>query len=121
LTPVEILTEVDQFDLQSYYQESKFYIGAKRYEHFGLTLLEAAAAGCLPFVRDLGGQTEIIKPKVLRFRSDAELVQNVRSISANPRLRHSTFRDLNKGIEQCDIQEFYRNMERLLKPLLRPG
>jgi glycosyltransferase involved in cell wall biosynthesis len=60
-----------------------------RMEHFGITTVEAMAAGCVPLVYDAGGQAEIVAPGVdgYRWRSLGELVELTRTVIADPSLR----------------------------------
>lgn len=64
--------------LKKLYGESKIYWHAagfgeedpKKYEHFGITTVEAMAAGCVPVVINKGGQREIIDEAVNGFKWD---------------------------------------------------
>lgn len=64
--------------LQQLYGESTIYWHAagfeeedpKKMEHFGITTVEAMAAGCIPVVISKGGQTEIVKQGVSGFLWD---------------------------------------------------
>ena len=60
-----------------------------RMEHFGITTVEAMAAGCVPLVYDAGGQAEIVAPGVdgYRWRSLDDLVQLTRTVIADASLR----------------------------------
>lgn len=60
-----------------------------RMEHFGITTVEAMAAGCVPLVYDAGGQAEIVAPGVdgYRWRTLRELVELTRTVIADPGLR----------------------------------
>src|SRR6266705_470460 len=43
---------------------AKVYVHCARNEQFGITIVEAMAAGCVPVVHDSGGPKEIVTPKV---------------------------------------------------------
>jgi len=60
-----------------------------RMEHFGITTVEAMAAGCVPLVYDAGGQAEIVEPGVdgYRWRTLPELVELTRTVIADASLR----------------------------------
>ena len=68
---IEVYKNIDFKSLQNWYGKSQIYIHASGYmeneenspdkfEHFGMTICEAMAAGCIPFVYGAGGQKEII-------------------------------------------------------------
>jgi len=59
-------------------QSSKVFLHTMRNEHFGIAVVEAIAAGCVPIVHDSGGTKEIVPVADLRFRTTAEAVDKVR-------------------------------------------
>lgn len=70
--PVEIIENIDFDDLVELYGKAKFFWTASGYgineedepekvEHFGISTVEAMAAGCVPIVMGKGGQKEIIE------------------------------------------------------------
>jgi len=118
---IDLLTNVEDSRLQALLSTSKFYIGSKKYEHFGLSVLEAAQAGCLTFVHDTGGQREIITPEILRYTNADELVDNVSTLISNEMLRFETFQELKKGLAKLSLRDFYDRLERVLRPLLDEG
>jgi glycosyltransferase involved in cell wall biosynthesis len=58
-------------------------------EHFGITTVEAMAAGCVPLVYDAGGQAEIVAPGMdgYRWRTLPELVELTGAVIADASLR----------------------------------
>ena len=69
--PIQIRTDISFDELRRLYGESAIYWHATgfgedptrhplRFEHFGLTTVEAMAAGAVPVVIDGGGQPEIV-------------------------------------------------------------
>jgi hypothetical protein len=58
----------------------------ERYEHFGITTVEAMSAGAVPVVIDAAGQVEIVEHGVsgYRFRTAAELVSLTAELIASP-------------------------------------
>ncbi len=70
--PIEILTNVDWKDLVNIFSKSSIFWHAsgmgedegkhpEKFEHFGITTVEAMASGCIPIVINKGGQKEIIE------------------------------------------------------------
>lgn len=70
--PIEVIKSPDFAMLKDLYGRTKFFWSAagfeinelkepEKVEHFGLTLVEAMAAGCVPVVYDAGGYKEIVK------------------------------------------------------------
>ncbi len=73
--PVEILTNLQRKQLIEYYQKASIYWHAtgfldeewknpEKMEHFGISTVEAMAAGCAPIVIGKGGQKEILGLKL---------------------------------------------------------
>ena len=76
--PIKILTNISYEILRKYYGESKIYWHAtgfgedeikhpERMEHFGIAVVEAMAAGCVPVVINQGGIPEIVTDKINGF------------------------------------------------------
>lgn len=73
--PVNFYPNINYQELVKLYGESSIYWHAMGYqeseptkkEHFGITTVEAMAAGCVPIVVKAGGQTEIVEDKVSGF------------------------------------------------------
>jgi glycosyltransferase involved in cell wall biosynthesis len=70
--PIEIKTNIKFNDLKNHYRRAKIYWHAtgfgedekespERMEHFGISIVEAMAGGCVPVVISKGGIPEIIK------------------------------------------------------------
>ncbi len=57
---------------------AKIYVHCAENEHFGITIVEAMAAGCVPIVHDSGGPREIVTDEVgYRWRTAAEAAQQI--------------------------------------------
>ncbi len=70
--PVKIMTNLGWDDLVSLFSKALIFWHAsgmgedeeshpEKFEHFGITTVEAMASGCIPVVINRGGQTEIIE------------------------------------------------------------
>ena len=60
--------------------QSRYFLHTLVDEPFGLTAVEAIAAGCLPVVHDSGGQRETVPVEELRYRSFAEIPETFRAL-----------------------------------------
>lgn len=69
--PVEFYPDINRKTLVEYFEKSKIYwhatgfdvdeeVEPEKVEHFGITTIEAMAAGCVPVVIGKGGQVEIL-------------------------------------------------------------
>lgn len=96
---VEVRANISRAELTDLYATSRiFWHGAglgedhraqpEQAEHFGLTTVEAMAAGCVPLVINHGGQPEIVEHGVSGFvwNSLAELKDYTRRLTSDPAL-----------------------------------
>jgi glycosyltransferase involved in cell wall biosynthesis len=114
--PIFVQPDVEYPDLLKLYNESAIYWHASGYgedeerdpvkfEHFGITTVEAMAAGCVPVVIGKGGQTEIVshgqngylwysleelKSLTLRLGRDAALRQHLAERAVEDSREYST-------------------------------
>jgi glycosyltransferase involved in cell wall biosynthesis len=119
--PLHIVKNLSREQLNDFLEKSKFYIGPKRFEHFGLAVLEAATLGCMTFVDNSGGQTEIVTPSVLRFRTAQELGENISRLVGDPLLGSETLEQLKSDLRKFDRDNFDRILGSLLIPITGRG
>jgi len=93
--PIEFLVNASFGTLKDYYQRAKIFWHAAgfgvdeekephRVEHFGITTVEAMAAGCVPVVIDKGGLREIVRREAgERWKSIKELIQKTEKFISN--------------------------------------
>ena len=68
--------------------KAKVYVHCARNEHFGITIVEAMAAGCVPIVHDSGGPREIVTDEVgFKWRDIGEACKQVLMVIEEPDLR----------------------------------
>lgn len=73
--PIEFFENINFNELVKLYGQSSIYWHAtgfgednpKKFEHFGISTVEAMSAGCIPIVINLGGQKEIVENGVNGF------------------------------------------------------
>lgn len=79
---VKILTDVPAAQLRACLENSKVYFHPAINEHFGVSIVEAMASGCIPIVHDSGGPREFV-PKDLRYRNMEEAVMKIERAVTN--------------------------------------
>jgi glycosyltransferase involved in cell wall biosynthesis len=112
--PLSIHIDASQKEKEEILQGSKFYIHPKRHEHFGISLVEALSAGCIPFVHNSGGQVEIVTPDVLRFGSPDELPARISSLVDSPTLREHVNSELERVLASLRPNQFIECVGSLL-------
>jgi len=93
--PIEFILNSSYEHLSSLYAESKLYWHAAGFgvdetknpeltEHFGISIVEAISAGCIPLVVPVGGQKEIVTDPSLHWSTIPELVAKTLNLAENP-------------------------------------
>jgi len=84
-----------------------------RYEHFGISTVEAIAQGCIPIVHNSGGQKEIVPFRELRFDDKIEAVEIIRSLRKkdNSEMRSK----LQENIKKFSEKNYKQNILGLIK------
>ena len=73
---VKILINISREKLRELLLESKVYLHTRKNEPFGITIVEAMSAGCIPVVHNSGGPCEFV-PTDLRYQTLLECVKKV--------------------------------------------
>jgi alpha-1,2-mannosyltransferase len=73
---VEVMTDVPHERLQNILRTSKVFLHPTYGEHFGLSIAQAMASGCIPIVHNSGGPKEFV-PKSLRFCRSEEASKKI--------------------------------------------
>ncbi len=110
--------------LTNLYGESQIYWHAtgfdeddpKKYEHFGITTVEAMASGCVPVVINLGGQKEIVEDGKSGFLWDdlVGLRDKTIKIINNKKLNSRLAKEAQKRSKKFDKQEFEKKINHLI-------
>ncbi len=111
-------------DIALYYRAFDTYVSAARYEPFGLTILEAMAAGCpLVVTRTRGPQEFLNEPSVLWAETGdiATLTTQLRAAAAHGRERERErerydLASYTQGRAIAQIEEFYGRVLARKKP-----
>jgi glycosyltransferase involved in cell wall biosynthesis len=73
---VKIITDVSKDQLREILLNSKVYLHSAINEHFGISIIEAMACGCVPVVHDSGGPREFVPPH-LRYLNTEEAAAKI--------------------------------------------
>jgi O-antigen biosynthesis protein len=86
----------------------------ERFEHFGITILEAMSAGAVPFVLGEGGPVEFVAPNENGYlwHTEEELVESTRAFFALPVQAQSTYREKARQTAAEFDEERFRNRVR---------
>ena len=75
---VRIITNVSRNNLKQMLDRSKIFLHTSIGEHFGVSIVEAMARGCIPVVHDSGGPRETV-PKHFRYASPEEASEKIKN------------------------------------------
>lgn len=104
-------------------QQSDFYIDASLSEGFGLTGLEAMAAGCIPIVSDSLGINEYIKNNengiIIKEANNATIyIQKLKRVLSNPELAQKL---INKALTTAKFYDFDQIVDQYLDYFNHPS
>ena len=69
-------TDISRLEMKKILQDAKIYLHTRVNEHFGISVVEAMAMGCVPIVHDSGGTREFV-PKNLRYQTIPEAAAKI--------------------------------------------
>jgi glycosyltransferase involved in cell wall biosynthesis len=126
--PVEIITNPQFNYLKRLYGKAKIFWTAagfgvneekqpEKVEHFGITTVEAMAAGCVPVVINKGGQPEIVSngKNGLLWNSEEELVQKTLKLIKNQKEWLRLSKAAQKRAQDFSLKRFCQKVVTLLK------
>jgi glycosyltransferase involved in cell wall biosynthesis len=129
--PIEVLADVDGATLRRLYQEAALYWHATGFvengtpkpveqEHFGITTVEAMAAGAVPIVHGSGGQVEIVRSGVdgYLWRTLPQLVAQTVVLARDHALREQMMKAALVSARRFSRSVFDSRASVLLEPLL---
>lgn len=76
---VKVVTNVSREELQKILRTSKVLFHPAEGEHFGVSIVEGMASGCIPIVHNSGGPKEFV-PRPFRFNELAEAAKNIENV-----------------------------------------
>jgi glycosyltransferase involved in cell wall biosynthesis len=113
--PINLYHGLDRKALMRVLMSSKFYIAPKKYEHYGISVLEAARVGCLPFVHNSGGQREIVKNDLLMYDSIDQLLERISILVNDSILREKVLLELMEHIQMFNAANFNSEVDRIVR------
>ena len=129
--PITLHTDVSLEELVHLYQTSAIYWHAsgagedeaaapEKFEHFGLTTVEAMAAGCVPVVIGRGGQPEVMAAGQSGFlwQDVNELKRQTQQLIADPSLRREMSLAARARAQSFDQTHFEQRVAALLERLV---
>ena len=128
--PIEIITNPTFSQLQSIYSKAKIFWSATGFgvdenknpeavEHFGITTVEAMAAGCVPVVINQGGQKEIIQSDIDGFlwQTPEELIKLSQGLIEDQKYWHKISWAAVKKSQKFSENKFYQEYEKIIKTI----
>ncbi len=126
--PIEIITSPRFSDLKRLYGQAKIFWTAagfaideekepEKVEHFGMTTVEAMAAGCVPVVIKKGGQSEIVKEEEngLLWEREEELIKKTLRLIKDEKLLLKLAREAEKQAADFSQARFYQRLKEIIK------
>jgi glycosyltransferase involved in cell wall biosynthesis len=130
--PIELLVSAGRPQLKSLFETAKVFWHAKGYgeddgadpactEHFGISTVEAMAAGCVPVVINKGGQPEIVQHGVNGFVWDTldELKEYTLLLARDEGLRERMSVAARERARNFSREAYVRGFLKLAAPFLR--
>lgn len=74
---VKFFTNISESEMKEILRSAKVYLHTMVGEHFGISIVQAMAMGCIPVVHDSGGPKEFV-PEYLRYRTIHEAAEKIK-------------------------------------------
>jgi glycosyltransferase involved in cell wall biosynthesis len=110
-----LLPNPDRRSIVEILRRCQFFIHANPNEHFGIAIVEAMAAGCIPIVPSTGGPSEYV-PKELQYRSVEELASIIERQIERPSFSPAEMREIAM---RFSAERFRSQMRELISELIR--
>lgn len=88
------------------------------HEAFGITVAEFVKAGCIPFIPDTGGQTEIVPYPELQFRTEQEAIEKIVSVLESPPRQKGLLTKLKARAELFSAKHFQQESLKIIQKIL---
>jgi len=89
----------------------------EKLEHFGVTLVEAMSAGCLPVVYGAGGYKEIIENgnNGYLWKTESELISLTKKVVTGKKLFATLSKNANNSSKRYSYEKFKENLLQIIK------
>ena len=106
---VILMTDVPKTTLRKILLESKVYLHCAVNEHFGVSIIDAMACGCVPITHDSGGP-QFFVPKTLRYKNCCEAAERIENAIANwsPKTAQELFKISSNFRQEVFAERFLR-------------
>jgi glycosyltransferase involved in cell wall biosynthesis len=116
---VRLYPDVSSEKLQELLRNSRYFLHTTINEPFGITAVQAVAAGNIPLVHDSGGQRETIPIDELRYQSLHDVVPLIENLEdKDPQDRLALIAELQGYIQRFDEAVFVEKMQSIFSSLL---
>jgi glycosyltransferase involved in cell wall biosynthesis len=126
--PVELMVNLSFTELAHLYQKAKIYWHAtgvdsdlikypEKAEHFGITTLEAMAAGAAPIVYGQGGQADIISENKDGFlwQTETDLINKTKLLISDTALLNKIVRGASLTVTEYNLNKFYEKLKVIIE------
>ena len=111
---VEVLHNVPDDTLIKELRSSKAYVHLCP-EHFGISVIEAIAAGCAPIVYHLGGPIEILGNSALSWSDTRELADSIERVISDEKLWRNTIVNAKSKLTKFKTSIFEQKIRDIIK------
>lgn len=99
----------------------KFGISGRENEPFGISVAEMVKSGCIVFVPNGGGQTEIVLEKSLIYEDENDAVKKIKSVLDNGKLQSYLLLNLLESARRFSEEIFMKEAKEIIKNFFENG
>jgi len=97
----------------------KFGISGRKNEPFGIAVAEMVKAGCIVFVPDGGGQTEIVNNDQLIYKDEEDAIRKIENVLMDSDIQIELKEQLLKNSPKFSIINFQQSIKEIVEELLK--
>jgi hypothetical protein len=97
----------------------KYGLSGRENEPFGIAVAEMVKAGCIVFVPNGGGQTEIADHPALIYESDDDAVRKIETVLVDSSLQASLRTHLAAGARRFSVESFQGQIRQVVEEFLK--
>jgi glycosyltransferase involved in cell wall biosynthesis len=97
----------------------RFAISGRPNEPFGIALAETVKAGCITFVPNGGGQTEVVNYPSLIYQDDQDALQKITAILGSATLQERVRAHLAQSVARFSVQGFEKKIRAIVGEFLK--